>query len=76
MSFAPLLFHELIHVVQYETIGLQVFVEQYIQGWAQSGFQYTAIPLERDVYDLQDRYESHPQQGFSVRAEVRRRLGV
>ena len=26
-AFAPLLFHELVHVVQYETLGLQAFVQ-------------------------------------------------
>ncbi len=74
--FAPLLFHELVHVVQYETLGLQGFVVQYIRGWEQNGFQYAAIPLEHDAYELQSRYESQPQQAFSVRAEVRRRLGL
>lgn len=73
---ASFLFHELIHVVQYETLGLQGFVQQYIQGWAQNGFQYANIPLERDAYELQSRYESQPQQPFSVKAEIRRRLGL
>jgi hypothetical protein len=73
---ASFLFHELVHVVQYETLGLQAFVQQYIQGWAQNGFEYAAIPLERDAYELQSRYESLPQEAFSVRAEVRRRLGL
>ena len=73
---ASFLFHELVHVVQYETLGLHAFVQQYIQGWAQNGFQYAAIPLERDAYELQSRYESQPQQAFSVSAEVRRRLGL
>ncbi len=75
-AFAPLLFHELVHVVQYETLGLQAFVQQYIHGWAQNGFQYDNIPLERDAYELESRYQAHPQQTFSVREEVRRRLGL
>lgn len=73
---APLLFHELIHVVQYETLGLEAFVKEYIQGWAQNGFRYVAIPLERHAYELQHRYESHPRQAFTVREEVRHRLGL
>lgn len=75
-SLTPLLFHELVHVVQYETLGLEAFVKEYIQGWAQNGFRYAAIPLERDAYELQSRYESQPQQAFSVRVEVRQRLGL
>ena len=55
---------------------MQAFVQQYIQGWAQNGFQYGAIPLERDAYELQQRYELQPEQAFSVREEVRRRLGI
>lgn len=75
-SLAPLLFHELVHVVQYETLGVPMFVERYVQGWAQNGFQYAAIPLERDAYELQARFEAQPHRAFSVRAEVRHRLGL
>lgn len=71
----PLLFHELVHVVQYEILGWRAFVDRYVRGWAENGFTYSAIPLERDVYELQVRYESDLHPGFSVTAEVRRRLG-
>ncbi|MFQ5847147.1 MAG: hypothetical protein ACE5IQ_05655 [Candidatus Methylomirabilales bacterium] len=71
-----LLFHELVHVVQYETLGVPQFVHRYVHGWAQNGFRYDRIPLERDAYELQGSYESQPQRAFSVMAEVRRRLGV
>ena len=39
-----LLFHECVHVVQYRLLGIDHFVEQYITGWAENGFQYEAIP--------------------------------
>lgn len=71
----PLLFHELVHVVQYETLGAQAFVERYVHGWATNGFHYHAIPLERDAYELQARYEANPCLAFSVIEEVRRKLG-
>jgi uncharacterized protein YjaZ len=71
----PLLFHELVHVVQYEVLGLHAFMERYVRGWAENGFIYHAIPLERDAYELQEQYEVDPRMGFSVTAEVRRRLG-
>jgi len=71
----PLLFHELVHVVQYEVLGLRAFVELYVSGWAETGFSYHSIPLERDAYELQEQYEIYPRLSFSVTAEVCRRLG-
>jgi hypothetical protein len=71
-----LLFHELVHVVQYEALGVEEFVRRYVRGWAQNGFRYEGIQLERDAYDLQGRYEAQPRRPFAVRAEVRRRLGL
>lgn len=72
---ASLLFHELVHVVQYSWLGKDVFVERYIRGWADGGQNYFSIPLERDAYQLQERYEAQSYQSFSVVAEVIRRLG-
>ncbi|UCD56195.1 MAG: hypothetical protein JSV16_10170 [Candidatus Hydrogenedentota bacterium] len=71
----PLLFHELVHVVQYEVLGLHAFMERYVRGWAENGFIYHAIPLERDAYELQEQYEVNPRLSFSVTEETRRRLG-
>jgi hypothetical protein len=73
---ASLLFHELVHVVQYAWLGKDVFVERYVREWAEGGQDYFSIPLEKDAYHLQERYEAQPQQGFSVVAEVIRRLGL
>jgi hypothetical protein len=72
----PLLFHELVHVVQYEILGVRAFMERYVDGWVGNGFAYHAIPLERDAYELQEQYEVYPRLSFSVRAEVHRRLGL
>ena len=71
----PLLFHELVHVVQYEVLGIHAFIERYILGWVDNGFSYHSIPLERDAYELQEQYEVNPHLSFSVSTEVRRRLG-
>jgi hypothetical protein len=70
-----LLFHELVHVVQYEVLGVRRFVERYVQGWVKGGLDYYAIPLEIHAYDLEQRYERDPKAGFSVREEVLKRLG-
>jgi hypothetical protein len=67
-----LAFHELVHVVQYEQLGTPGFAERYVRGWAEHKMQYEAIPLERDAYDLQGRFEQHDQ--FSVEAVVAEQL--
>src|SRR5713101_6390197 len=72
----PLLFHELVHVVQCALLGRDAFVEHYVLGWAENGQDYFRIPMESHAYALQTRYEANPLQGFSVEAEVRRQLGL
>ena len=70
-----LLFHELVHVVQYEVLGVRRFVEHYVQGWVKGRLDYYAIPLEIDAYDLEERYKKDPKAKFSVRQAVLKRLG-
>ncbi len=69
-----LIFHELVHAVQYDLLGPDKCVELYILGWVNQGFNYAAIPLEMDAYELQNRYEADPADQFSVSAEVSRSL--
>jgi len=69
-----LIFHELVHVVQYDIVGLDKFIELFIIGWVNQGFNYAAIPLEMDAYELQYRYEGDPDSSFDVQDEVSRRL--
>ncbi len=71
-----LLFHELVHVVQYRLLGIGGFIHSYVTGWAAAGFVYEAIPLEREAFDLQHRFEREPQSHFCVRTLVSRRLGL
>ncbi len=68
------LFHELTHAVQYELLGPDKFVELYLLGWINQGFNYAAIPLEMDAYDLQNRFEADPDTPFSVKEEISRSL--
>jgi hypothetical protein len=72
----PLLFHELVHVVQYELLGVPDFIRRYVDGWARNGFTYDSIPLERDAYELGELYTSNPAAPFSVHEEVRKRLAL
>jgi hypothetical protein len=64
-----LLFHELVHVVQYEKLGLPGFAGSYVRGFL-SGGSYEAIPLEMNAYELDTRFTAGPTRPFSVEVEV------
>jgi len=72
----PLLFHELVHVVQYKILGLEGFMQRYVVGWAQNGLQYAKIPLEVQAYTLQAHFETAPELPFDIEDRVRKELGV
>lgn len=73
-EWLPLLFHELIHVLQYQELGLHRFVQLYVLGWAVGGFRYEDISLERDAYELDGQFRSAPSTSFDALLAVRRRL--
>lgn len=50
-------FHELVHVVQWSTLGVDEFLLTYALGIAQHG--YVQSPLEAIAFDLQARFEQH-----------------
>ena len=64
-----LLFHELVHVVQYEKLGLEGFAVKYVRGFL-SGGSYDRIPLEMNAYELDGRFAGAPTKAFSVASEV------
>lgn len=64
-----LLFHELVHIVQYEKLGLPEFADKYVRGFL-SGGSYEAIPLEMNAYELDARFAAAPARAFSVDLEV------
>jgi hypothetical protein len=64
-----LLFHELVHVLQYEKLGVSEFATKYVMGF-QRGGSYKAIPLEMNAYELDARFAAAPTEIFSVEAEV------
>jgi hypothetical protein len=66
-----LLFHELVHVVQYAQLGVKEFAARYVNGFIQSG-SYEEIPLEKNAYSLEERFSADTNQIFSVADEVRR----
>ncbi|HLW52473.1 MAG TPA: hypothetical protein VKW06_06490 [Candidatus Angelobacter sp.] len=70
--FTPsLLFHEMVHVVQYSQLGPAKFSSLYVNGFIQGG-SYESIPLERNAYQLESRFSDDPSKVFSVADEVRR----
>ncbi len=69
-----LIFHECVHVVQYQLLGVDDFVEQYVKGWVENRRIYKNIPLERIAYQLEERFKSTFKVPFFVEAEVRLRL--
>jgi hypothetical protein len=69
-----LMFHELVHAVQYAMLGLDEFSRQYVRGTVEGEFDYYRIPLEVIAYDLDRRFSDNPGAAFSVLDEVRRLL--
>jgi hypothetical protein len=69
----PLLFHELVHAVQYRHLGLPGFAQHYVRGFL-SGGSYEQIPLEKQAYELEGRFVNNPAKQFSVDADVLQRM--
>lgn len=67
------LFHELVHVVQYRVLGLRQFARLYVTGFLNGG-GYEGIPLERQAYELEERFRRDPKSVFSVEMDVLERL--
>ncbi len=63
------LFHELVHVVQYQKLGLIEFAAKYVRGFLGGG-SYEAIPLEMNAYELEARFAAKPTNSFLVADEV------
>lgn len=65
-----LLFHELVHVVQYAQLGVKEFGARYVSGFITGG-GYEGIPLEKNAFDLEQRFRANPTEAFSVAGEVK-----
>ncbi len=62
-------FHELVHAVQYQKLGLKQFANKYFRGFLATG-AYESIPLEKNAYALDKAYSQNPEMPFSVEQEV------
>ncbi len=67
-----LLFHEMVHVVQFDLLGTEKFIEQCLSGYVKNNFSYRDIPLEKTAYGLEARYKLDEQ--FTVHEEVAHQL--
>jgi hypothetical protein len=74
-AWRRILFHELVHVVQFEVLGVDRFMELYLTGWARGGCRYRTIPLEVDAYAIESMLGDGTRP-FPVRQEVERRLAL
>jgi hypothetical protein len=76
ISGAPpisLLFHEIVHIVQYRLLGVDEFARRYVLGWARNGYRYDAIPLEQQAFSLTARFAEGNEE-LSVDFEVERTI--
>lgn len=73
-DLVSLLFHECVHVVQYNQLGVEGFMRRYVEGWAANGMDYFSIPLERDAYELERQFRFAPHRPFSAEDSVALRL--
>jgi len=62
-----LIFHEMVHVVQYRLLGVDEFARLYVRGYLHGGYRGT--PLEVCAYELDGRFIMGSV-GFDVEAEV------
>ena len=63
-----LIFHEMVHVVQYRLLGIEEFARLYVRGYLHGG--YDGTPLEVCAYELDGRFIMGSV-GFDVEAEVK-----
>ena len=67
-----LFFHELIHVIQWNRLGVNAFLALY--GLLLRRHGYENSPLESMAYDLQARFNQKPHQTFAAESIVARRV--
>ena len=64
-----ILFHALVHAVQYQLLGLERYTELFVRGFVRTGSHFL-VPLEAHAFALDSRFTVNGASGFSVEAEV------
>ena len=65
-----LLFHELVHVVQYQLLGFWPFLWSYGAAFVRLRGDYFRIPHERIANELRQRFRANPATPFAVRDTI------
>ena len=72
-SLISTIFHELVHVVQIDILGLRKHIELYADSLLQNGYQYHSVIFERQACELSDRL-ARGRSSFSVGEVVKKEL--
>lgn len=64
------LFHELVHSVQYRALGVESFMQLYMASLVANDYSYPDVAFEYQAFDLQHRFNVDPDTPFSVQDEV------
>jgi hypothetical protein len=64
-----ILFHALVHGVQYQMLGLERYAELFVRGFVRVGSHFL-VPLEAHAFALDSRFTVNGGSAFSVEAEV------
>jgi len=71
--WTSILFHEMVHVVQCDILGLTKLIELYITEWLRNQCQYENVLLESQAYRLEREFDRQ-EPPFSVRQIVEQEL--
>jgi hypothetical protein len=64
------LFHALVHAVQFNILGVELYCDFYVRAFLRTNVQFT-IPLEAHAFALSSRFAQNRTEGFSVEGQVR-----
>ena len=67
-----LLFHALVHAVQFRVLGLQRYTELFVRAFLGTRWRFS-VPLEGHAFELESKFAADPRKFFSVEDEVRMR---
>ncbi|MBM3154709.1 MAG: hypothetical protein FJ008_05175 [Chloroflexi bacterium] len=67
------IFHELVHVVQIDMLGIRKHIELYADSLMQNDLQYHSVIFERQAYDLTARFD-RKEPPFSVSKAIKQGL--
>jgi hypothetical protein len=64
------LFHGLVHVVQFDVLGLDRYTELFVRSFVKTRFHFS-VPIEAHAFSLESKFVGSPSERFSVEERVR-----